>query len=939
MADKELPDLFGETPEDESRVRPLLTTFMDDGTQSIQLDSLITNDELGAETFDFHGERLRPFVKLLNALPICALLIDPSLNIMFTNECCGGVRVRPNREEGVPFLSLIPGGSDRATAQSLLEKIFRQSHPLSWEAQLDMDGRPIWARMHIRSLRMGQQRMALVLIEDLSLERKHLILIKRSEQELRKAADDLERRVLERTTELNVRNEQLRKEVAERKRAEGALQQANEELEGRVEERTAELVQTNQHLRQEIEQRRLAEEEVQESKESLEAFFNATTDVALLVNTHGILLASNKSFAERFHATGQPLSGRRLMEFMPREALSQLTPQFKEVIQTGTAVRFESRLDDTVSDNSFYPVLGVDGKISGVAVFSRDITERKRAEERLSLAAKIIESSNEAVLVTDIQGNIVDVNEAFCAMTGYSRDEVIGKNPRIMKSDRHDPGFYYHMWLTLKETGHWRGEVWDRRKSGEAFPKLLSISSVRTNEGEVTHYVGIFSDITKIKQTEERLHHLAHFDPLTQLPNRLLFRDRLQQALVETARTRRMVALMLLDLDGFKTINDSLGHKAGDDLLTAVAERLINTVRKSDTVARLGGDEFTIVLPDVTDGQAAAIVGRKIIKVLADPFMVNGKEVFVTGSMGITLYPADGAKVDRLLQNADMALYRAKEQGKNEFQFFSEEMNREVSERLDLELALRSALDRQEFVLYYQPRLIFSSNEISGAEALIRWNHPTRGLVPPVKFIGLAEDTGLIVSIGEWVLRGACRQEKLWQEMGFPPRRMAVNVSARQLGQPGLVKTVEQILSETGLNPNCLELELTESVVMKDADATIRVFNELKRTGVHLCIDDFGTGYSSLSYLKRFPIDNVKIDKSFVEYSATNADDGIIVETIIAMAHSLKLKVIAEGVETREQLQFLRQLNCDEWQGYYCSEPRPPAEIAELFRKSPTFGG
>lgn len=902
-------------------------------TETIDLDGLLNLELSSTGSFDFSGQRKTSFIKLLEALPICALLIDRSHKIVFPNACCGSVSHSYGNITGTAFESLFPHADDAIQAETSLERVFLHRKPAVLEAVLAIGASRIWGRLHLRSLRIGKERCALLLIQDLTIEKKQLLLNKRHEQALRAARDELEKRVQDRTLELNLTNEKLRTEIMERKRAQAALQNANLDLERRVEQRTKQLVETNGQLRLEIEQRRHAETKLRKTKETMEALFSATSDIVFLVDATGTLLALNKSFSETSDNRGDQLLGKNIHDLFGINEAVELQKNLMEVIVSGEAVRCEESLENRVFDCSLYPVLGAEGQVERVAAFCRDVTQSKQAEARLNLVAKIIKSSNEGILVTDVRGDIVEVNEAFCRLTGYTRDEVIGKNPRIMKSDRHSPAFYGEMWKNLRETGHWMGEVWDRRKDGEVFPKLLSISSVRNDADQVTYYVGIFSDITQIKQTEQRLRRLAHFDPLTRLPNRLLFRDRLQQALVEAGQHGQMVALMLLDLDRFKNINDSLGHKAGDDLLKAVAKRIVSCVRKSDTVARLGGDEFTVVLSEIPEPQIAAGVARKIMRALAEPFRLGGREVFITASVGISLYPSDSTEVGRLLQSADMALYRAKDQGRDNFQFFAREMNLEVAKRLDLELALRGAVERNEFTVYYQPRLNCSTGQITGVEALVRWNHPTRGLVSPLDFIPAAEETGLIVPIGEWVTKAACAQKKAWQQAGLPSVTMAVNASARQLAQPDLVDTIVRIIRKADVDPTAIELELTESVAMKDADTTIKIFSEFKRNGIQICIDDFGTGYSSLNYLKRFPIDKLKIDKSFVEFCSSEPDDKAIVEAIIAVAHSLKLTVVAEGVETEEQLGLLKGLNCDEWQGYYCSRPVPGHEMAVLLGK------
>lgn len=554
------------------------------------------------------------------------------------------------------------------------------------------------------------------------------------------------------------------------------------------------------------------------------------------------------------------------------------------------------------------------------------------------LADKIFEYSSEGVLITDIKGIILNVNKAFSQVTGYQRDEVVGKTPAILNSRRQGKAFYDGMWHALASVGHWEGEIWNRRKDGEIYLEWLSICAVKNHQGETTNYVAIFSDITVARENEQRLEHLAFYDPLTNLPNRVLFQDRLQQVISRAARNQEMAAIMFLDLDRFKSINDTLGHKAGDELLIEVGERLSGCVRGSDTVARLGGDEFTVIIPDVTDVHHVSAVAQKIIEVVAMPFTLEGQEVFVTTSIGISIYPMGGKTVEALTKSADIAMYHAKSQGRNNFQFFRDAAHADTSALFALENHLRRALERNELEVHYQPQVDIETGRITGMEALLRWHHPKQGDIPPSKFIPLAEETGLIHSIGEWVLRQACAQNKAWQDAGYPPMRIAVNLSVRQLKQKNLAEKVAEILDDTGLDPNWLELELTESVVMQNAEEAVGLLNQLKSIGVWLSIDDFGTGYSSLSYLKRFPIDTVKIDKSFIHDVDTNEDDAAISQAIIALANSLRLKVIAEGVENNEQLHFLREHQCCDAQGYFFSRPLPPGAITALMDKSCFLG-
>ena len=563
-----------------------------------------------------------------------------------------------------------------------------------------------------------------------------------------------------------------------------------------------------------------------------------------------------------------------------------------------------------------------------------DVTERKLIEEQQRLSDKVISSIADGVVVTDAERRIVFVNDAFSRITGYTREEAIGQTPALKHSGRQDAAFYAAMWGQINESGHWQGEVWNRRKNGEVYPELLSVSAVRNGGGAVSNYVGVFTDISASKQYEERLHYLAHHDALTGLSNRILFHDRFREALGRARRQGGKAAVLFLDLDHFKNINDCLGHDVGDLLLQAVGRRITQSVREIDTVARFGGDEFAVLLEAIDDNQAAAAVARKLVEALALPFQIGEHQFFISVSIGISCFPQDGADPETLSKNADTAMYRAKAEGRNNYQFFSEEMNARALENLQMGNDMRAGLERGEFLLHYQPRVDLESGEVTGAEALVRWQHPLRGLVPPGRFIPLAEESGLIEALGEWVLRSACRQMRAWLDGGVPVERIAVNLSARQFRHPDLPKLVAGILEETGVPARHLELEVTESMVMqKPADAAA-VLAKLKAMGIAIAVDDFGTGYSSLGYLKRFPLDFLKIDQSFIRGVPSDAEDAVIVETIIAMAKSLKLRIIAEGVETPAQRLFLLQQGCEEAQGYLFSRPVPAVELEEFLKRS-----
>ena len=568
----------------------------------------------------------------------------------------------------------------------------------------------------------------------------------------------------------------------------------------------------------------------------------------------------------------------------------------------------------------------------GVVMTLSEITERRRAEEQLKLAFAAIRYSGEGILVTDAGQRVLSVNPAFEAMTGYRAEEIIGETPAIVASGRHDERFYAAIHEVLKRNGHWQGEVWNQRKSGEVFPEWLGVSVVRDDDGQAKYYVYIYSDMTERIETQQRIEMLAHHDPLTGLPNRLLLRDRVEQAQAKASRMHSHVALMFLDLDRFKTINDSLGHPVGDALLREVVERLKSCVRESDTISRQGGDEFIILLNDVRDSEAVARVAEKIHQRMAEPIVIGNHSLSSSFSIGVALYPDDGEDFDSLLQKADTAMYHAKEAGRNGHRFFTEQMNQKVVEHLTMETQLRHALENNEFVLHYQPQLDLHEGGIIGVEALIRWNNPEQGLVAPSRFIPVAEDSGLIVPIGAWVLNEACRQARAWQDAGLAPFVVAVNLSAVQFKRMDLVTTVINALVLSDLDSQWLELELTESILIQDAEATLDSVRRLKALGVKLSVDDFGTGYSSLTYLKRFAVDKLKIDQSFVRDLVSDPDDAAIVRAIIQMAHSLKLKTIAEGVESEELANLLRLFHCDEIQGFWFARPLPADQLEAFVR-------
>jgi len=564
----------------------------------------------------------------------------------------------------------------------------------------------------------------------------------------------------------------------------------------------------------------------------------------------------------------------------------------------------------------------------GVAV---DITERRRVEEKLRLSDEVFENSLEAIMITGTDNTIIAVNPAFTRITGYTAQEAIGCNPRMLKSGRHGPAFYAEMWSRILGEGVWSGEIWDRSRSGRLYPKWVTINAIRdAQSGKPTHFLAMFSDISERKRVEEKINFLAFNDPLTGLPNRLTLHGKLEQSIADARRHGGLVALLLVDLDRFKTINDTLGHPVGDQLLVEVARRVGGSVRGSDTLARLGGDEFVILLPGLSRELDAAQLAINISALFAKPFVIDGRELHTAASIGISLFPRDGADSENLLKNADTAMYHAKAQGGGSFQFYAAEMHKSATEHLALENRLRQALARREFELHYQAQIRLADQCLIGFEALIRWRHPEQGLVAPLIFIPMAEETGLINSIGEWVLNEACRQAQAWQESGLPHLRMAVNLSPRQFSQRDLIDQVCRALAACLLDPSLLELEITESAVMDSPEKAIVLLNSLREMGIRLALDDFGTGYSSLAYLKMLPINRLKIDRSFVSEFGVDANGTAIATATIALAHKLGLEVIAEGVETESQFALLLAEGCEEAQGYHFSRPLPADQVEDF---------
>jgi diguanylate cyclase (GGDEF)-like protein/PAS domain S-box-containing protein len=695
-----------------------------------------------------------------------------------------------------------------------------------------------------------------------------------------------------------------------------------------------------------VTQEYLLRQAAHENEERFRALFDqAAVGMAQMDKASGALVRVNQRFADILGYQIRELeqtNWHELTHVADREGDRALLTRLAaaEVREVCQEIRLLRRDGSSVWVAVTVSPMGVSGHAADHnVVIVQDVSERRRAEQELRIAAAAFESE-EGMIVTDANEVILRVNHAFTAMTGYGADEVLGQTPRVLKSGHHDRAFYRQMWETLSRDRYWQGEIWNRRKSGELFPVWQTISAVLAPDGRISHYVAAFTDISARKAAEEQIRNLAFYDPLTQLPNRRLLIERLGIALVGSAHSRRHSALLFLDLDYFKVLNDTEGHDVGDQLLVEVARRVRSSVREGDTVARLGGDEFVVMLEELSDdpdhaAAQAETVGQKIREAVAQPYRLKDHDYHGSASIGVCLFRDGPETVDDLLKRADVAMYQAKSSGRNTLRFFQPEMELALVERAAMEVELRHVLQHQELVLYYQPQ-IDENNRVLGAEALLRWQHPERGLVSPVDFIPVAEETGLIVPIGRWVLETACMQLREWQQNEATSHLvLAVNVSARQFRQPDFVDQVEKILLAAGVDPSCLKLELTESVVLDDVADTIEKMKALKVLGVGFSMDDFGTGYSSLSYLRRLPLEQLKIDRSFVRDVESNTGDAVIVQTIIGMAQSLGLKVIAEGVESHGQRDFLSRHGCPAFQGFLFSRPVPAAMFELLIPPLP----
>lgn len=675
---------------------------------------------------------------------------------------------------------------------------------------------------------------------------------------------------------------------------------------------------------------------VRDSRRFYNKLFESSPDAVLLVSSEGRITKANGIAAVLTGYSTQQLKQMSVEALLPEAYRHGHDALLKGFFSDPTRREMRGGRDLALrhKDGHEIPVdIGLNVlEVSGhrVAITSlRDVRSKRKAKQSLELSAAVFENISDAVLIADEHNKVVKVNKAFERITGFSADEVIGLNPGFAKSGRHNPEFYQRMHQDLQDKGEWQGEIWDRRKSGAVYPKWLTIKKV--SSADTPYYIGIFSDITARKQAEDQLRHLAFHDPLTGLLNRNAFLERLDHAIHFSKHMQKMLGVLFIDLDYFKKINDSLGHPLGDKVLDKVADRLRNSILECDTVARLGGDEFIILIENVSETYVLEKVAHNVQKAISEPIAIQGMELHVTPSIGISVYPKDGETGTELIKNADAAMYQAKSGGRNEYHFFSEDLAEVAMYRLALEYEMRQAVERQEFELYYQPQIDCQTGAMVGAEALIRWNHPKRGMVSPLDFIPLAEETRLIIPIGQWVIHEACRQFTQWQKQGVILERIGINVAGPQMTHDDIAPVIDRALAQYSLDIQHLDLEITETFIMENSEQVLPLLQNMRSLGANLSIDDFGTGYSSLSQLKQLPIHKLKIDRAFVKDLPGSSDDVAITKAIISMAKSMNLKVIAEGVETQEQYAFLADLGCDEVQGYFFSKPLPADEFERLY--------
>jgi|SaaInlLV_10m_DNA_4_1040232.scaffolds.fasta_scaffold00441_2 diguanylate cyclase (GGDEF)-like protein/PAS domain S-box-containing protein len=698
------------------------------------------------------------------------------------------------------------------------------------------------------------------------------------------------------------------------------LQSTNNQLEERVNTRTQELLDSNRLLLEsEAKWRTLSE--------------NSPNHIMLLDLDYRI---QHINYTVQNLTKGQVI-GKSSFAFLPADSQQVAIDCFKRVIQSGEKDGFETSYSPTNDETQYFDVQisaikGDSGKITGLISTSSNITERKKSEQEIRLLSKAVEQSPVSIVIADADAKIEYVNPTFEKISGYSLEEVIGKNPRILKSGKTPRDLYKNLWQAITQGKTWDCEFQNRKKNGEIFWERAHFSPVKNREGIISHYLAIKEDITDRKIKEEKILHQAHFDALTDLPNRFLSLDRLAQLLIEAKRNKNQVAVLFIDLDDFKKVNDSLGHDVGDNLLIKTADRLSSVIRSGDTVGRLGGDEFIVLLSGLDEASDAQSIAENLLAKFKEPFCIDKRELMITASIGISIFPGDGKDASELLRNADSAMYYSKELGRNAYSYFTDAMNQNISRRLSLEEQLHGALERNEFSVFYQPKIDIDTSQIMGAEALLRWSNPVLGKIPPDEFIPIAEKSGLIVSLGEYVLKEALEKTVQWQKKYYPEFQIAVNVSPRQFRDLEFVSFIATAINDSGIRGDHLELEITEGVLMSGHSYIDDALDEINNLHISIAMDDFGTGYSSLSYLRSYPFNVLKIDRSFVNDITVDIADRELTNAAIAMAHGLNLKVVAEGVETEEQLALLQKLNCDYGQGYLFSKPISAEKFTELLK-------
>ncbi len=687
-----------------------------------------------------------------------------------------------------------------------------------------------------------------------------------------------------------------------------------------------------------LSEHKATETELTKSKAEFEAIFKANTDAVVFTNTDHIVQMINPAITHLFGYTLEDLKGKTTRILYTDQNNHFLYDGQSDKADVPYEVYYRKKNGSTfIGEANSTKVLDEKKQVIGYISIIRDITLRKKAEVQIRLASTAMETSD-AIIITSPAGSIQQVNKAFTKITGYTTEEVLGKNPKMLNSGRHPPEFFKQMWSTIGSQGSWKGEIWNRRKNGNVYPEWLTITAVKDSDNKVEHYVATFRDITERKASEAKILHQAFNDALTDLPNRRLLQDRLKQAISRANRHSHTGAILFLDLDHFKRINDSLGHHIGDILLKIIAKRLLSVLRQEDTAARLGGDEFVILLPEISNNQNEVIiqiqnVAEKVINKIEQQIDIKTHQLHITSSIGIALFPLHGNNPSDLLKHADTALYHAKEMGRNNYQFYLPKMQQIADNRLSLERDLHQAIDLEQLQLHYQPQYD-SNHQIIGAEALIRWNSPDRGVVSPVDFISAAEQSGLIIPIGGWVLRSACQMIQRIEKMNREPIHIAINISPGEFRHKNFTHEVEQIISETQINPDLIEFEFTEEIWSSDFETTVDRIKKLQTLGITFAADNFGTGHSSLSYLEKLPLNRLKIDRSFVSDISTTPGNAIIVETIISIAQHMGLQVVAEGVETEEQLQLLKRNNCHAFQGFYFCHPVDADELINMLKEA-----